>query len=165
MSFLLPASVRRACQDYAAGLPRSEIALRAAAMSERYRAGRPSHEAIASTQDVAAYLLARLPATYAAVSAAVSAAARLVPSFEPKTLLDLCAGPGTASMAALEQWPSLGELTLVDANPLLLAAAKRLAQACAMAAFGEARLIPSTLGAAMDGLPGADLVIMSYALV
>jgi ribosomal protein RSM22 (predicted rRNA methylase) len=165
MSFPLPAAVRRACQDYATGLPRSEIARRAAAISERYRSGRPSHEAIASTQDVAAYLLARLPATYAAVSAALGAVARLMPSFEPSTLLDLCAGPGTASLAALEQWPGLGELTLIDANPLLLAAASRLAQACAMAAFGEARLIPSTLGAAMDGLAGADLVIMSYALV
>ena len=39
-----------------------EIARRASALSERYRAGRSSHEAVGSREDAAAYLLARLPA-------------------------------------------------------------------------------------------------------
>lgn len=165
MSFPLPAELRRACEAYAAGVAGAEIARRASALSERYRAGRSSHEAIGSREDAAAYLLARLPATYAAVSAALSAARRLMPSFAPSSLADLCAGPATASLAALALWPSLRKLALIDANPLLLEAARHLLEALPEEAHAEAELVRADLGAALEREAEADLVVMSYALV
>ena len=101
MSLPLPAALREACEAFARGLPAGEIAMHAAAMSESYRAGRTSHDAVKTRADVAAYLIARLPATYAAVGAALRATSELVPSLAPTSLIDLCAGPGTASLAAL----------------------------------------------------------------
>jgi ribosomal protein RSM22 (predicted rRNA methylase) len=163
MSLPLPATLREACEAFARGLPAGEITRRAAAMSERYRAGRTSHDAVTTTADVAAYLIARLPATYAAVGAALRATSELVPSFAPTSLIDLCAGPGTASLAALAHWPQLRALALVDASPLLLEAARRLLDASELA--GAAQLIHASLDAALDRLPKAELVLMSYALV
>ncbi|MFI5016095.1 MAG: small ribosomal subunit Rsm22 family protein [Hyphomicrobiales bacterium] len=165
MSHPLPAALKTAIEDFASGQVRAAIARRAAQISEQYRSGGASRQAITSPADVAAYLLARMPATFAAVSAALDAARRHMPSFEPASLLDLCAGPGTASFAALALWPKLGALTLIDVNPLLLDAARRLGEAGAMPMRGKARLICSELGSAFGRLPRADLVVMSYALV
>jgi ribosomal protein RSM22 (predicted rRNA methylase) len=95
----------------------------------------------------------------------LSATRELMPSFSPASLLDLCAGPGTASFAALSLWPDISALTLVDANPLLLSAAHSLGEACGLAGMREAKLIRSTLSGAADELPSADLAVMSYALV
>jgi ribosomal protein RSM22 (predicted rRNA methylase) len=165
MSFPLPPALKAAIEDFAAGLQHAEIVRRAALISQDYRSGHASHMAIKSREDVAAYLLARMPATFAAVSAALSAACELVPSFEPASFLDLCAGPGTASFAALGAWPALAELTLIDESSLLLEAARRLAETSDMPALRGAKLIRAPLGAAFDRLPHADLVVMSYALV
>jgi ribosomal protein RSM22 (predicted rRNA methylase) len=161
----MPAALTAAIEGESSGLPRAEIARCAALISAHYRAGRASHLAITSRTDVAAYLSARMPASFAATRAAMSAASELMPSFSPSSLLDLCAGPGTASFAALELWPRIAELTLVDANGLLIDAARRLGEACALPGFAEANFIRSTLAAALDHLPRADLVVMSYALV
>jgi ribosomal protein RSM22 (predicted rRNA methylase) len=165
MSFPLPAALAAAIEDAAAGLPGAEIAHRAELISAHYREGRGSRLAITSKGDVAAYLSARMPATFAAACAALSATRELLPSFSPSSLLDLCAGPGTASFAALELWPGIAALTLVDANPLLLDTARLFGEACALPAFARASFIRSDLGAALDRLPSADLVVMSYALV
>jgi ribosomal protein RSM22 (predicted rRNA methylase) len=170
MSFPLPAELKTAIEDFAAGLSRAEIARRVALITAHYRGGRASQMAIASREDVAAYLLARLPATFAAASAAFSAVREVTPSFAPASLLDLCAGPGTASFAAVALWPALEKLTLIDANDLLLDAARRLGDSCAKAdltktALHEAALIRSPLAAAFERLPAADLVVMGCALV
>jgi ribosomal protein RSM22 (predicted rRNA methylase) len=165
MTSALTPELRDACEAYTQGLSRAEITKRVAAMSEHYRAGRSSREAIASEEDVAAYLLTRLPATFAAVNAALSAVWRLVPFFDPESLIDLCAGPGTATLAALDRWPGIDACTLIDANPWLLAAAPVLLGAFPIAAPGETELIREELDTALDTAPSADLVLMSYALV
>ena len=52
--------------------------------------------------DALAYALARMPATYAAVAAGLNALSEIKPDFAPATLLDVGAGPGTATWAAAE---------------------------------------------------------------
>jgi ribosomal protein RSM22 (predicted rRNA methylase) len=100
--------------------------------------------------DFAAYVAARLPATFAAVSACLAAAGAA-----PRSLLDVGAGPGTASWAALERWPGI-ELTLADSNPAFLALAGEL--------LGEVphRAITADIRALGD--VRAELVIAAYAL-
>ena len=60
-----------------------------------------------------------MPATYAAVTASLNALCEIRPDFAPESLLDVGAGPGTASWAAAEAFSSLQDFTLLDANAAL----------------------------------------------
>jgi ribosomal protein RSM22 (predicted rRNA methylase) len=134
----LPTELRAALDARLHGLSRSDAAARAAVISRTYRDGGGSG-AIRSEADALAYALARMPATYAAVTASLNALAGATPDFAPKSLLDVGAGPGTASWAAAETFSSLAAFTLFDAN----------------GALREAR-------AALAGADAADLVVATY---
>src|SRR5262245_10777938 len=72
---------------------------------ERYRGEREQGAAILrSDEDVAAYAAYRMPATYAALVAALAYTRDQWPHTPPTTLLDAGAGPGTAMWAAREVW-------------------------------------------------------------
>ena len=114
----LPAEIKGALEAKLKGLSRSDVAARAAAISKNYREGGGSGT-IKSATDALAYALARMPATYAAVAACLNALAEARPGFAPATLLDIGAGPGTATAAVAEAFPSLTSFALLDANPAL----------------------------------------------
>src|SRR6266478_2970923 len=115
----LPAELKSALDAKLQGVSRNETAARAALISRTYRDG-GSSVAIQSSTDALAYALARMPATYAAVAASLNALCEVRPDFAPKTLLDVGAGPGTASWAAAETFPSLADFMSIDAKPALL---------------------------------------------
>ena len=123
----LPAELKAALDAKLHGLSRNDAAERAADISKTYRDGGGSG-AIRSEADALAYALARMPATYAAVTASLNALAEIRPDFAPKSLLDVGAGPGTASWAAAEAFSSLQDFTLLDANAALRTLALDLAQ-------------------------------------
>ena len=155
----LPAELGAALDAKLEGLSRTEVAARATAISKTYREGGTSG-AIASETDTLAYALARMPATYAAIVASLNALHDIKPDFAPRSLLDVGAGPGTASWAAAETFPTLASFTLLDANPALRALALDLLK-------GNPRLGAASyeLGQARTLLPKAgeaDLVIASY---
>jgi ribosomal protein RSM22 (predicted rRNA methylase) len=155
----LPAELRAALEAKLQGLSRTDAAARAALISRTYRDGGNSG-AITSTADALAYALARMPATYAAVTASLNALCELRPDFAPKNLLDVGAGPGTASWAAAEVFASLQSFTLLDANIALRALALDLCRNSARLKKmtyrrGEAR-------AALADAEPADLVVASY---
>ena len=155
----LPAELRAALEAKLQGLSRIDAAARAALISRTYRDGGNSG-AIASTADALAYALARMPATYAAVTASLNALCETSPDFAPKNLLDVGAGPGTASWAAAEVFASLQSFTLLDANTALRALALDLCRDSARLKRmtyhrGEAR-------AALADAEPADLVVASY---
>jgi ribosomal protein RSM22 (predicted rRNA methylase) len=93
-------------------------------IARRYRQGHNS-----AAVDVAAYLTSRAPATYAAVSRVLREA-----SFDtaPFSLLDVGAGPGTATWAALERWPEIGCIQLVDNDARFLTAAAAIAESAGL---------------------------------
>ena len=64
--------------------------------------------------DALAYLGLRVPATYAQVFGALHAVHEVIPSWHPTSLLDIGSGPGTATWAAISQWPGLDEITCLD---------------------------------------------------
>src|SRR5258707_9733754 len=94
----------------------------ASLISQTYRDGGGS-SAIRSEVDALAYALTRMPATYAAVSASLNALREIRPDFAPASLLDVGAGPGTATWAATAAFPSLTSLVLLDSNSALRALA------------------------------------------
>src|SRR6266403_2683078 len=146
----LPAELKAALDAKLEGLSRNAAASRAASISRTYRDGGGSG-AIRSETDALAYAMARMPATYAAVVASLNALIEIRPDFAPKSLLDVGAGPGTATWAAAEAFLSLQNFDLVDANTALRALALDLAS-------NSARLRDMTYarGEARDALADAE---------
>jgi ribosomal protein RSM22 (predicted rRNA methylase) len=157
----LPAELKAALDARLHGLSRNEAATRAARISQTYRGGGNS-VAIKSEADALAYALARMPATYAAVTASLNALGEIRPDFAPASLLDVGAGPGTATWAAAQAWPSLRSFALLDANSALRELALDLGRGSTRLrdmAYqrGEAR-------AALANADPADLVLASYVI-
>jgi ribosomal protein RSM22 (predicted rRNA methylase) len=100
-----------------------------------------------------AYLVTRAPATYAATRAVFARMMEAMPGFDPLSLLDIGAGPGTAAWAARDAWPSLGAMTLIEPNAMFRGLAARL--------LPEAEIVAGDLGMIK---PRADLVAASYVL-
>jgi ribosomal protein RSM22 (predicted rRNA methylase) len=102
-------------------------------LSEAYRNGRTT---LAPRLDeelmVAAYLAVRFPATFAANLAADQAVAEAIETrtgiaeFAPASLLDLGAGCGAASLAALRIWPSLDTVTALEQIPAMVKLGKQM---------------------------------------
>jgi ribosomal protein RSM22 (predicted rRNA methylase) len=122
----LPLALREAIFAFCDTARGPEIAERAAAQSACYRAGGGSLATVTDYPDVAAYLTARLPATFAAAGAAFAAVRARAPDFRPGSMLDFGAGPGTASWAAVETWPNLESVMMTDHNEQFLRAARTL---------------------------------------
>jgi ribosomal protein RSM22 (predicted rRNA methylase) len=157
----LPAELKAALDTRLHGLSRNDAAGRAALISQTYRDGGNS-SAIRTGIDALAYALARMPATYAAVTASLNALGEIRPEFAPASLLDVGAGPGTASWAAAEAFSSLTDFTLLDANSALRALALDLGRDSTRLSGmtyqrGEAR-------AALGDAEPADLVLASYVI-
>jgi ribosomal protein RSM22 (predicted rRNA methylase) len=155
----LPGWLGGALQAKLENISRTELRDRARRISERYRSGGGS-DVIRSDVDALAYAVVRMPATYAAVRAALTQTAGVIPDFTPRSMLDVGAGPGTATWAALDAWPTLRDAVLVDANPHLLT----LAAGFAAAAPVTPSMNRHTLAAALAETTNADVVMASYVL-
>ncbi|MBR1199539.1 SAM-dependent methyltransferase [Bradyrhizobium sp. AUGA SZCCT0240] len=157
----LPAELKAALDAKLRGFSRNDAAERSALISKNYRDGGGSGT-IRSETDALAYALARMPATYAAVTASLNALGEIRPDFAPKTLLDIGAGPGTASWAAAEAFASLRGFTLLDANDAL----RKLALDLVSESF-RLRKLHYERGEARNALikaDAADLVVASYVI-
>jgi ribosomal protein RSM22 (predicted rRNA methylase) len=155
----LPAELKAALDAKLQGFSRTDAAQRSQKISNTYRTGGGSGT-IKSEADALAYALARMPATYAAVTASLNALAEIAPDFAPETLLDVGAGPGTASWAAAEAFSSLQDFTLLDANATLSRLALELARDSTRLA--DCRYLPGDAGANLAEASQADLVVASY---
>ncbi len=152
--YSLPQALRTAAEAMAFGRG-GALRQGAAALSSAYRAGEKS----SGNMDFAAYLTARMPATYAAIVRVLHELKRRAPDFAPESLADVGAGPGTASWAAAALWNGLSQFTFVDNNRAFLDLATGLARHHPALASATAVL------ASMDTVAvKADLVIVSYAL-
>lgn len=159
-AFDLPADLKASLAAKAEGLSRVDAAKRATAMSETYRGGGTSAP-IRTEQDALAYALARMPATYAAIAASLHALREQYPGFVPATLLDVGAGPATASWAAAQAFDSLTNFAAIDANAALRALACDTVEGSRLALL---HYVQSDVFARLDAMKSADLVIASYVI-
>jgi len=155
----LPDELRDALARMTEGLSRRELAERAQVISESYRSGGTS-KPIADSRDALAYALARMPATYAAVSACLTALGEVRPDFQPASMIDAGAGPGTATWAAASAFPSLSDIVLLDANPALTDLARTLTAGNERLADAGFRM--GAVNQLLTNAPTADLVVASY---
>ena len=129
----------------------------------RYRGGEAATDApfLTGPVDVIAYAAYRMPATYAAVRAALAQVAGRCPTLAPTSLLDLGGGTGAAAWAVTDAFPGLAEVTVVDQVPAALdagpAAGRTPAPGCARRTGGPPQLAGLVA-------PPADVVTVSYVL-
>jgi ribosomal protein RSM22 (predicted rRNA methylase) len=164
MAGALPAELASAVAAMLEGVSRSDLAARAQRISRDYRGRQGSASAIVSRDDVLAYLVTRMPATYAATAAVFAALRDAAPAFAPRSLLDFGAGPGTASFAATAAWPEIDAVTMIDANRAFLSTAERLAAAASHPALVDAHRVHGDATGSSASLPPADLTVAAYAL-
>jgi ribosomal protein RSM22 (predicted rRNA methylase) len=157
----LPAELVAALEAKLQGVSRRTAAARAAILSKTYRDGGTS-AAIRSETDALAYGLARMPATYAAVAACLEALRDIRPDFAPKTLLDVGAGPGTASFAGTQAFPTLTMIALLDSNAALHQLALELARSDAR--LHEMIYHVGDISDVLAKSDAADLVVASYVI-
>jgi ribosomal protein RSM22 (predicted rRNA methylase) len=155
----LPHSLQAGVDELVGRIGSQELERSARSLSDAYRAGGPRAARAARTAvEVAAYLATRAPATYAAADEVFHQirAARL--DWAPTSVLDLGAGPGIASWAAVAAWPDIGTVTLVEAEPEMVRAGKVLGDS------GPESLTQAswTVGDAGAATTQADLVVASY---
>ncbi len=122
--------------------------------------------ALDSDAQRAAYLAVRMPATFAAASAALGwtrEACGLENGGEFRSVLDLSSGPGTALWAATQLFPTLDAATALERDPRMIELARRLGSQAEHRALREARWVECDLAATLP--EGAwDLVVCCYAL-
>jgi len=124
----LPAQLRQAVDNALIGAPLSDLTAAAKALSQRYRDEvRDGRLHISDARLALAYVATRMPATYAAIHAALAALAEQQPDFAPRSLLDVGAGPGTVMWAAAGLWPGMEAATLIETSPAIRALGEKLA--------------------------------------
>jgi ribosomal protein RSM22 (predicted rRNA methylase) len=125
----------------------------AAALSDAYREGR-APGSFSAAERVAAYLVTRMPATYAATCVVLEEVARLLGERGIGSVLDVGAGSGAAALAAHARFPLAG-LTLIERDAALAEPAREWLPGASWIMQDAAR---------MDAFPPHDLVIASYSL-
>ncbi len=158
----LPPDLREAIDRELEGIPLADLARAAERLSERYRAERRDGSFHLNDELAArAYLATRMPATFAAISASYRAVAEARPDFLPRMILDVGAGPGTATWAAAAHWESLNDAVLLEGSPVIRTVGARLAQPLMLhrVAWLSARLDDD-----LSELERRDLVALAYVL-
>ncbi|HLF66282.1 MAG TPA: small ribosomal subunit Rsm22 family protein [Gammaproteobacteria bacterium] len=129
-------------------IPVTMLQQAAAELSARYRANEMPY--LTTHTHYLAYLITRMPATYAALCAVFKQAGQC----NPRSMLDLGAGPGTGYFAAKAYFPDLAQVTLLEADPKFIRLGQQLITDSVLwqQASLPCQLVPH------------DLVLLSYSL-
>lgn len=165
----LPPLLRTTLESFVGSLPNSEVQKTSAILSSRYR-HLPGPELnattsfqIRSTLEAKSYLASRFPATYCAGRQVLSHIEEILPGLNPSSLLDIGAGPSTATLASLAHWPSLQRGILLEPNQYFTEVGRQLLK-CLNYNY-EPQWLSQNVSASLDAdLLAHDVVFMSYAL-
>jgi len=123
----LPPALTQGIDELTRGIARAELVRASAELTTKYRGertGRPKLDRIHQ----AAYLISRLPATYAVISRVFMELKKRIPALRVESMLDLGSGPGTAMFVVAEHFPELNKVVLVEDVPEWIAIGKQLAE-------------------------------------
>lgn len=158
----LPAGLRKVADEILEGVSVHDLRRAAERLSRRYRGevldGRLH---VSDALAAKAYLATRLPATYAAIRQSLAEVAQRNADCRPKSLLDIGSGPGTALWAALEEWPEIEDVVLVEASLPMRETGQQLAQSLALKRLSWRALNAEDLSAETEP---AELVTLCYVL-
>ncbi|MGE0131797.1 MAG: small ribosomal subunit Rsm22 family protein [Blastocatellales bacterium] len=160
----LPPQLRNAIEQETSKHSLSLLAKAAAELSDRYRNQRQTIERFITTDTHrSAYVAVRMPATFAAARAVFAEIRRLAPETPINSLLDLGAGTGAASWAAVEVFDDLRRITMVEQDRELVRLGKRLAESSPRVALREADWQTRDLTSCAE-FADHDLIVCSYSL-
>jgi ribosomal protein RSM22 (predicted rRNA methylase) len=159
----LPQELSEAVQKEVEKVERRLLAQAVAQLTARYKAEEFSSPAISNEAQRAAYLAVRLPATYAVNQRVFSEIQLRAPEEQIASILDVGAGPGTATLAAAEIFQHLQRATLIEIDEQWLGLGKNLAQVSSSGAVRNAQWIRQDLRSGFS-CDAHDLVVISYAL-
>lgn len=164
----LPTDLRTGLKQQLEAFSAKELAQCVADLSHRYRTNLPidGQRIVQSPKDAAAYAAFRLPATYGGVYAALRQVRAQFPQWQPQTLLDVGAGPGTVMWSAThpDLWPeTLHKITLLEREANMITLGRRLAGYASLASIREARWHAVDITQRWGTTPH-DLVVTSYVL-
>ena len=145
----LPPSVRRTIEERADSVGFPALKRAAAALSDAYRDGKPAR--LTTEENIVAYLVTRMPATYAAAHAVLDELRDLPIG----SVLDIGAGTGAAALAARAHFPAAQPITLIERDPSLAETA--------VSFLPGATAIHADLSH-MTSFPAHDLVIAAWSL-
>ena len=147
----LPVSVKRRIEEQADALGFPALKARRRPLSDAYREGRAAR--LGAAERTAAYLVTRMPATYAAAHAVLREVGARMGAIG--SILDAGAGTGAASLAARAHFPDAA-ITLVERDPAFAAAARQWLPDATLIAADIARLVRSPAARSGDRrlLPG-----------
>ncbi len=158
----LPSALRQAIDQELTGIALADLADVSAELSRRYRAEtRDGRLHINDEIAARAYLTTRMPATYAAISTCLTAIVAAQPDFHPRGILDVGAGPGTATWAASAIWDSLATARMIEASPAIRTVGERLSRALPL---DRVDWRTQRVGDGLPGMTAADLVVLAYVL-
>ncbi|MEU3981777.1 small ribosomal subunit Rsm22 family protein [Streptomyces sp. NPDC026672] len=154
--------LRHALSGLLDGLPPSQAAGAVERLIGAYRGRTPTDAPILRDRaDVAAYAAYRMPATFAAVSAALDAFAAAVPDWTPGSHLDVGGGTGAATWAAHATWDGPRPVTVLDWAEPALALGREITAAHPV--LRDVSWRRARIGAGLT-LDAVDLVTVSYVL-
>lgn len=146
---MLPQNLAAALDALLEGCDSRALAQESRALSLRYRQAPRQGEGLIGSGALA-YAAARMPATYEAISFALSC----LPPIPVRSVIDAGAGPGTAAWAAAARWPNLARIRLWERDETMIALGRALGT--------PGTYEPLDLCGPLSG--EADLVVMAYAL-
>jgi ribosomal protein RSM22 (predicted rRNA methylase) len=149
----LPQHVRRAVEERAETVGFATLKRAAAAMSDAYREGRIAR--LNAAERTAAYLVTRMPATYAAAHAVLREVQARLGETAIGSVLDAGAGTGAASLAARECWGQATRITMIERDGAFTEAARQW--------LPDVRVLADDL-TRVESLPQHDLVMAAYSL-
>ncbi len=152
----LPETLQKAIEKEASRYSLQEVSDAREELTQKYRERAKNRSFMTTEAERCAYLLARLPATYAVIQRVLQE----IPLDTVETLLDLGAGPGTAMWAAGDHFSQLKQMTLIENDPLLISLGKRLAQD---SPYSNAEWLQQDMEQLKIEIPH-DIVILSYSV-
>jgi ribosomal protein RSM22 (predicted rRNA methylase) len=160
----LPPQLRHAIELETAQHNLQLLTQAAAELSENYRSQRAARGMfMATAAHRLAYAAVRMPATFAAARSVFTEIRRLMPETRITSLLDLGAGQGTASWAALEVFGEVQQITLVEQDAGWIQTGESLARTAENVVLAHADWVHANVRA-VASFPAHDLVVSSYAL-
>lgn len=153
---MIPTWLENAVDEAVSKFPMKRLLEARLAVSQMYREG--SFPKSFSEVERCAYLISRLPATYGVAVQLLEEWSEKFSSVGIKTLLDVGAGPGSASWAFMERFPYLERATLIEQDSHWIEWGKKIAPKNKTMEWIQADITKLALW------PSADVVICSYSL-
>lgn len=155
----LPAYLKEGIAEHLNQSSLKSLAAASAELTAMYKNPLAGRQGISSEAQRLAYLTVRLPATFEAVASTLQHTLKQIPGQTITSILDLGAGPGTASHAAAALLPDMQRAALVERDSQLISLGKKLtSQAPFQANWIQADLTGYQIEDSFD------LVILSYVL-